>query len=94
METAETAKTLRRLMTGALVVGSVAIAGCGSNSSTTTSSSTSAPAASATSSAPAPATSSATTSSGSGSSGIPQGPTAGDRDSDNNGGPSDGDGNV
>ena len=27
-------------------------------------------------------------------SGIPQGPNAGDRDSDNNGGPSDGDGNI
>jgi hypothetical protein len=27
-------------------------------------------------------------------SGIPQGPTAGDQDADNQGGPSDGDGNV
>ena len=38
--------------------------------------------------------SSSTTASPSGSSGIPQGPTAGDRDADNSGGPSDGDGNV
>jgi heme/copper-type cytochrome/quinol oxidase subunit 2 len=39
-------------------------------------------------------TSSSTTPSHSGSSGIPQGANAGDADSDNRGGPSDGDGNI
>ena len=42
----------------------------------------------ATTTAPAPAPSPPS------AGGIPQGPTAGDRDSDNNGGPSDGDGNL
>ncbi len=64
----------------ALVVLALAVAGCGGGgSSSSTSSSASAPAATSTQSS---------------SSGIPQGPTAGDRDSDNNGAPSDGDGNL
>lgn len=79
----------RRFASGAaLVLVGLAVVGCGSSGSSTTT--TSSPAAPATST---PATSTPAGSSGSGSSGIPQGANAGDRDSDNNGGPSDGDGN-
>jgi hypothetical protein len=75
-----TCRSIKRLASGALIFMCLALAACGgssSPSSTTSSATTSAPAAS--SSGPA--------------SGIPQGPNAGDADSDNNGGPSDGDGN-
>jgi hypothetical protein len=72
--------TARRWLGVALVVAAIGAAGCGGGSSSSKSSS-SAPAASS-------------TSSGSSSSGIPQGPNAGDKDSDNNGGASDGDGLI
>ncbi len=81
----------RRLPCAALVALTLVLAGCGGSSSSTTKSS-------ATSSTPAATTSgsssSTTTSPASSSSRIPQGPNAGDKDSDNNGGPSDGDGNL
>ncbi|HSC04654.1 MAG TPA: hypothetical protein VLC49_15090 [Solirubrobacteraceae bacterium] len=70
--------TARRWLGVALVVAALAAAGCGGGSSSKSSSS-SAPAASSTSSS---------------SSGIPQGPNAGDKDSDNQGGASDGDGLI
>ena len=72
--------TARRWLGVALVVAAIGAAGCGGGSSSSKSSS-SAPAASS-------------TSSGSSSSGIPQGANAGDKDSDNHGGASDGDGNI
>jgi hypothetical protein len=82
-----------KALTGFFAAGLVAlvVAGCGggSSSSSTTNSSTS--------SASAPASSATTTSTTSASGpvpGIPQGPNAGDKDSDNNGGPSDGDGPI
>jgi hypothetical protein len=74
---------LRRLPCVALVILALVAAGCGGGSSSSKSSS-SAPSSSASSSS----------SSGGSASGIPQGPTAGDRDADNHGGPSDGDGNL
>ena len=62
-----------------MAVAAIAVAGCGGGSSSSkSSSSSSAPAATSTSS----------------SNGIPQGPNAGDKDGDNQGGPSDGDGNI
>jgi hypothetical protein len=70
--------TARRWLGVALVVAALAAAGCGGGSSAKSSSS-SAPAASSSSSS---------------SSGIPQGPNAGDKDSDNQGGASDGDGLI
>ena len=72
--------TARRWLGVALVVAAIGAAGCGGGSSSSKSSS-SAPAASS-------------TSSGSSSAGIPQGPNAGDKDSDNQGGASDGDGLI
>jgi hypothetical protein len=75
--------TARRWLGLALTVAALAVAGCGGGSSSSKSSSSSSP----------PAASS-TSSGSSGSSGIPQGPNAGDKDSDNQGGPSDGDGNI
>ena len=69
----------------ALAIAALAVAGCGGGSSSSKSSNSS--------SAPA-ATSTGSSSGGSSSSGIPQGPNAGDKDSDNQGGPSDGDGNI
>jgi hypothetical protein len=79
-----TRKSNRRwqFLSGLLVVLALAVAGCGGGSSSPKTTST--PAASA------PASSSAQSS----SSGIPQGPNAGDQDSDNHGGTSDGDGNI
>jgi hypothetical protein len=68
-----------RLACAATVVVALGVAGCGGGSS---------------SSKTSPAASSALAKQSSASSGIPQGPNAGDRDADNNGGPSDGDGNV
>jgi hypothetical protein len=53
-----------------------------------------APATTASRPAPAPAPTVTTTPKPPPPTGIPQGPTAGDRDGDNNGGPSDGDGNI
>jgi hypothetical protein len=80
-------KSSRRLLGASLVIAALAVAGCGGGgSSSSTSSATSSTAQSSSTSAPA--------SSGSSSSGIPQGPNAGDRDADNQGGPSDGDGNI
>ena len=85
-DTATTTTWVRRFLAAALVLGALVVAGCGSNSNTTSST----PPATST-----PATTSTPASSSSGSaSGIPQGPNAGDKDSDNNGGPSDGDGNL
>jgi hypothetical protein len=72
-----------RLASGALVLVALAVAGCGSSGSSTSSTATQ-----------PTGTGTATSSSGSTSSGIPQGPNAGDRDADNSGGPSDGDGNL
>lgn len=72
----------RRWLALGLVLAAVALSACGGGGSS----------ASKSSSAPG-----ATTTSGSGGSssgGIPQGPNAGDKDSDNQGGPSDGDGNI
>lgn len=71
-----------------LVLASLGVAACGGGSGNS-----STPA--ATSSTPAAASSSPSTSTQSSSSNsIPQGPNAGDADSDNHGGPSDGDGNL
>lgn len=73
---------VKQLIGAALLVTALAVAGCGGgSSSSSTKSSSSAPA-------------STSTSSQSSSSGIPQGPNAGDKDADNNGGPTDGDGNI
>jgi hypothetical protein len=77
--------TTRRWLGLALTVAAIAAAGCGGGSSSSKSSSSS--------SAPA-ATSTSSSGGSSASSGIPQGPNAGDKDSDNQGGPSDGDGNI
>ncbi len=74
----------RRWVALSFVLVALGAAGCGSSSSTTTSS----PAAPAETKS-APATPSEATKNG-----IPQGPNAGDRDGDNSGGPSDGDGNL
>jgi hypothetical protein len=81
---------IRRLAPLALALVAIAVAACGSNSSSSSSSS-STPASTSSSSSGAAATTSA---SGGSSNGIPQGPTAGDADADNQGAPSDGDGNV
>jgi hypothetical protein len=80
-----TRKSNRRwqFLSGLLVVLALAVAGCGGGGS-------SSPKTSSTPAASAPASSSAQSS----ASGIPQGPNAGDQDSDNQGGPSDGDGNI
>lgn len=86
-----TSGSIRRFGGLALVAVSLAVAGCGSSGSSSSSSaatSSAAPAATSTSSA-APSSSAS-----GGASGIPQGPNAGDKDSDNKGGPSDGDGNL
>ncbi len=89
MRTTTATKSSRRLLGGMLVVIALAVAGCGGGSSSSSSS---------TAKSPAPATSTGTstgTSSSASSAGsIPQGPTAGDRDADNRGAPSDGDGNL
>jgi hypothetical protein len=77
-----------KALTGFFAAGLVAlvVAGCGGgNSSSSTTSSSAAPASSTTTS---------TTKASGPVPGIPQGPNAGDKDSDNNGGPSDGDGNI
>src|SRR6202030_2965715 len=84
-----TIHTPRRFLGIALAALALLVAGCGGGSSSSSSSSSS-----AASPPPASSSSSASTPSSSGASGIPQGPNAGDRDSDNNGGPSDGDGNL
>jgi len=78
--------SVKRFGSLSLVVICLAMAGCGGSSSSSSSSS-SAPAATSSSS-------SASSSASGGSSSIPQGPNAGDKDSDNKGGPSDGDGNL
>jgi hypothetical protein len=70
----------RRLAAGLLVLAALSLAACGSNSSSSGSSSSS--------------SSQSSQSSGSSSGSIPQGPNAGDKDADNHGGPSDGDGNI
>ena len=75
-----TSRSIKRLAGGALIFMCLALAACGGSSSPSAATS------SATTSAPAASSSGA-------ASGIPQGPNAGDADSDNNGGPSDGDGN-
>jgi hypothetical protein len=77
--------TARRWIALLMAVAAIAVAGCGGGSSSSKS----------TSSSSAPATTSTSSSSSAGSSnGIPQGPNAGDKDSDNQGGVSDGDGNI
>jgi hypothetical protein len=77
--------TARRTLAALLVVAALAVAGCGGGSSSSKStSSSSAPAATSTSSGSSAGT----------KNGIPQGPNAGDADSDNQGAPSDGDGNL
>jgi hypothetical protein len=75
----------RRWVALTLAVAAIVVAGCGGGGSSSSSSS-SAPAATS--------TGSSSSSGGSSSGGIPQGPNAGDKDSDNKGGPSDGDGNL
>jgi hypothetical protein len=72
----------RRWVALSVVLVALGVAGCGSSGSSNsgTSSSSSTPAAPTETKAPAEET-------------IPQGPNAGDKDSDNSGGPSDGDGN-
>lgn len=72
----------RRWVGLVLVVAALALAGCGGGSSSSKSSS------------PPAATSNGSSAGSSSSSGIPQGPNAGDADSDNHGGASDGDGNI
>ncbi len=81
-----------RFAAGIALILALVAAGCGSSPSH---SSTAPPASTSTSStSSSPTTSSSTSSSGGSSSGIPQGANAGDADSDNHGGPSDGDGNL
>ena len=75
--------THKRLVAGALVALVLALAGCGGGSSSSSSQSPSTTSAAST-----------TSSSSSAAGGIPQGPNAGDKDADNQGGPSDGDGNL
>lgn len=70
-----------------LVFAALGLAACGGNSSNPTSQSSGG---SSTPAASSPSTSTQSSSSNS----IPQGPNAGDADSDNHGGPSDGDGNL
>ncbi len=77
----------RAWLAASLAVAALLLAACGGGSSTSSSS------ASSTSSTPAAASSTSSASS-SAASGIPQGPNAGDKDADNNGGPTDGDGNL
>lgn len=74
----------RRWLGLALAVAAIAIAGCGGGGGSSASSTSSS----------APASSATSTGSSSSAGGIPQGPNAGDKDSDNQGGPSDGDGNI
>lgn len=71
-----------------LVFAALGVAACGGNSSGSSSPS------SGTSSTPAATSSPSTSTTSSSSNAIPQGPNAGDADSDNHGGPSDGDGNL
>jgi hypothetical protein len=73
--------TARRWLGLALTVAALAVAGCGGSSSSKSSSSS-------------PPAATSTSGGSSSSSGIPQGPNAGDKDADNQGGPSDGDGNI
>jgi hypothetical protein len=87
--TTNMSRTIRRFAAGLLALAALGLAACGSNSSNTTS-----PAATPTTHATTPASAPTTSSSGSTKNGIPQGPNAGDRDADNSGGPSDGDGNL
>jgi hypothetical protein len=103
MSTTPTSPSTRWRATGAvaLVALSLALAACGSSGSATSSTGGAASAAPrpyggspATTSAATTSTPAKTSTPAAASSGIPQGPTAGDRDSDNNGGPSDGDGNI
>ncbi len=92
--TSKTHPSIRRLAPLAMVLVALAVAACGSNAS---SSSTSSPAAASTqssSSSSAAAAPPTTSSSAKTKNGIPQGPGAGDNDADNQGGPSDGDGNL
>jgi hypothetical protein len=77
----------RAWLATSLVAAALLLAACGGGSSTS-SSSTAAASSTATSSA------SSSSPSASGASGIPQGPKAGDQDADNQGGPTDGDGNI
>jgi hypothetical protein len=79
----------RAWLASSLVAAALLVAACGGGSSTSSSSSSA--------SAPASTTTSKTSSSSpsaSGASGIPQGANAGDKDADNQGGPTDGDGNL
>ncbi len=76
---------LARLTAAVLLASAFALAGCGGGASSTSSTATSATSTTSTA---------ATSTSGSASGGIPQGPNAGDKDADNSGGPSDGDGNL
>lgn len=91
-------KNFRFALSSLLAAGVIAfaVAGCGggsSSSSTASSPPASSSTASSTTSSSPPATSTSS-SSGGASSGIPQGANAGDKDPDNSGGPSDGDGNI
>jgi hypothetical protein len=79
-------RTARRWIAAIMAIAAIAVAGCGGGSSSKSSSSSSPPAATSTGSSSSAGSSS--------SNGIPQGPNAGDKDSDNQGGPSDGDGNI
>ncbi len=89
--TTRTRKPIRRLTACLLVLVALGVAACGSNaSSSSTHSAASSPPATTTTSA---SSSSSGGSSASSSNGIPQG-NVGDDDSDNHGGPSDGDGNL
>jgi hypothetical protein len=82
-------RVLRWLPAGAVVIA-VAVAGCGGYSATSSKQSTSGSARYGT---PATQPKAAKPSSGAAASGIPQ-HNGGDHDADNNGGPSDGDGNI
>jgi ABC-type glycerol-3-phosphate transport system substrate-binding protein len=89
-------RSSRRLTGVLLVLVALGVAACGSNASNsgTATKAATPPAQTTSSSAAGATTTSSSTSSGSSSNGIPQGPNAGDADSDNHGGPSDGDGNI
>ena len=89
---------IRRLAIVGPVLIALALAGCGSSSSPSSSSSTpastpAAPTSSTTSTPSTPSTTSSTSSTSPSAAGIPQN-NEGDHDTDNNGAPSDGDGNL
>ena len=90
--TASATRYIRRLPALLLVLTALGVAACGSNSSSSSAPAATSSSQTSTSSGGGAASTSSTAASS--SNGIPQGPNAGDADSDNHGGPSDGDGNL